>query len=167
MFLLTLVLICCSFTAQQMYVYSSPISRQIINQAVELFIKTEEGFRSKPYYCEGGVLTVGYGTRAKNSNDIIDETIATQRLRDYLNNITYPKITTLGLKLTEGQLIAAASFDFNTNRLKEIVEGTSINCKKLLKYNKIKIYDENNNPKYIESQGLTKRRQKEYNICIK
>lgn len=130
---------------------------------VEKFIMGFESFRSKPYKCLGGMLTVGYGTRALNNNDIIDEQEAQHRLRKYLNNITYKKIKRYNLKLTSlEQLIAISSFDFNTNKLKSIInEDNTINCDKILEYNKVRT---NNTYKY--SSGLNNRRQKEYELCV-
>lgn len=130
---------------------------------VEKFIMDFESFRSKPYKCLGGMLTVGYGTRASNSNDIIDKQEAQYRLRKYLNNITYKKIKRSKLKITSlEQLIAISSFDFNTNKLKSIInEDNTINCHKILEYNKVRV---NNTYKY--SEGLNNRRQKEYELCV-
>lgn len=128
---------------------------------------SEEGFRSKPYTCKGGMLTIGYGTKAKSINDIVDKSEAQKRLREYLNNITYKKIARYNIHPTTNQLIALSSFDFNTNKMINLInEDKSINCDKILLYNKIKVKTDNGY-EYIVSEGLNKRRIKEYNICKK
>lgn len=138
----------------------------IINENVESFIMAEEGFRAKPYICKGGMLTIGYGTKAISSNDIVDKEEATKRLRDYLNEVTYKKIVRYNIKPTPNQLIAISSFDFNTNKMINLInEDKTINCDKILLYNKVKVKT-TDGYKYEVSSGLNKRRIKEYNICI-
>ena len=127
----------------------------------------EEGFRSKPYVCKGGMLTIGYGTKAESINDIVDEAEAINRLRKYLNDVTYKKIARYNIHPNPNQLIAITSFDFNTNKMINLInEDKTINCDKILLYNKIKVKTDNGY-EYIVSEGLNKRRIKEYNICKK
>lgn len=140
----------------------------IITQDVESFIKKEEGFRSKVYVCLGGVNTIGYGTKAKSLDEVIDEEEATKRMRSYLENITYKRIKDLNVKYNSNQLIAISSFDFNTNKLDKIInnDGT-INCEKIKLYNKIKKKNEDGSYSYVANDNLTQRRLREYNLCIK
>lgn len=143
-------------------------SSLIHNGDVEQFIMNEESFRSKPYTCLGGILTVGYGTRAKSNKDIVTKAEAQLRLREYLNNITYKKIAKYKVYLTRNQLIAVSSFDFNTDKLVKLIkEDKTIDCEKILKYNKVKQKQDDGSYKLVESEGLSKRRLKEYHLCIK
>lgn len=140
----------------------------IVTQDVESFIKKEEGFRNKVYVCLGGVNTIGYGTRAKNVDEVIDEEEATKRMRSYLENITYQKIKKLNVKYNSNQLIAISSFDFNTNKLDKIIntDGT-INCEKIKLYNKIKVKNEDGSYSYVTNKVLNERRLREYDLCVK
>ena len=140
----------------------------IVTQDVESFIKKEEGFRNKVYVCLGGVNTIGYGTRAKNVDEVIDEEEATKRMRSYLENVTYQKIKKLNVKYNSNQLIAISSFDFNTNKLDKIInsDGT-INCEKIKLYNKIKVKNEDGSYSYVTNKVLNERRVREYDLCIK
>lgn len=140
----------------------------IVTQDVESFIKKEEGFRNKVYVCLGGVNTIGYGTRAKNVDEVIDEEEATKRMRSYLENVTYQKIKKLNVKYNSNQLIAISSFDFNTNKLDKIInsDGT-INCEKIKLYNKIKVKNEDGSYSYVTNKVLNERRLREYDLCIK
>lgn len=117
-----------------------------------------EAFRAKAYKCQGNRLSIGYGTSAVSIHQTISESKAQYELRRYLNNVSYKKIEKYNLKLTPNQLIAASSFDYNTNKLEKIIVGHSINCNKILKYNTIKGKPNN---------GLTKRRFEEYSLCLK
>ena len=140
----------------------------IVTQDVESFIKKEEGFRNKVYVCLGGVNTIGYGTRAKNVDEVIDEEEATKRMRSYLENVTYQKIKKLNVKYNSNQLIAISSFDFNTNKLDKIIntDGT-INCEKIKLYNKIKVKNEDGSYSYVTNKVLNERRLREYDLCVK
>lgn len=140
----------------------------IVTQDVESFIKKEEGFRNKVYVCLGGVNTIGYGTRAKNVDEVIDEEEATKRMRSYLEDVTYQKIKKLNVKYNSNQLIAISSFDFNTNKLDKIIntDGT-INCEKIKLYNKIKVKNEDGSYSYVTNKVLNERRLREYDLCVK
>lgn len=115
----------------------------------------------------GGMLTVGYGTKAKDINDVIDKEEGIKRLRQYLNEVTYKKIKRYNLKLNENQLIAVSSFDFNTNKLIKLVKNNKIDCEKILLYNKVNVKQSDGTYKLQYSEGLDKRRKKEYSLCIK
>lgn len=157
-----LLLSCNNITSNQSYT----IDGYIVNESVETFIQQEEGFRAKPYICKGGILTIGYGTKAISLNDIVDKEEAAKRLRDYLNEVTYKKIVRYNIKPTPNQLIAISSFDFNTNKMINLInKDKTINCDKILLYNKVKVKT-SDGYKYEVSSGLNKRRIKEYNICI-
>ena len=141
----------------------------IINQAVETFIMNEEGFRNRVYKCLGGVKTIGFGTKAKSDDEVITEEEGRYRLRKYLNDVTYKKIVKYNIKITnESQLVSIASFDYNTDKLLKIVNSdNTIDCKKILLYNKVKSIKEDGSIEYKVIDNLDKRRHKEYELCIK
>lgn len=129
----------------------------------------EEGFRSKVYECLGGVKTIGYGTKAKSDDEIIDEKEGRNRLREYLNKYTYKKISDYKIKLTnESQLVSISSFDYNTDKLTKIIKpDNTIDCNKILLYNKIKTVNDDGSITYKNNKVLEERRKREYNLCIK
>ena len=141
----------------------------IVNQAVESFIMQEEGFRDRVYKCLGGVKTIGFGTKAKYDEEVITKEEGQYRLRKYLNDITYKKIEKYNIKITnESQLVSIASFDYNTDKLLKIVNtDNTIDCKKILLYNKIRTIKEDGSIEYKVNNILDKRRQREYQLCIK
>lgn len=141
----------------------------IINQAVETFIMHEEGFRDRVYKCLGGVKTIGFGTKAKSDDEVITKEEGQHRLRKYLNDITYKKIEKYHIKITnESQLVSIASFDYNTDKLLKIVNSdNTIDCKKILLYNKVKSIKEDGSVEYKVIDNLDKRRHREYELCIK
>lgn len=77
-------------------------------------IKLREGFMESPYYCPGGILTIGYGHAIKKEEifyEPITEYVADQILRKDLNiAITYVQQTT---NLEHTQALAMAQFVYN------------------------------------------------------
>jgi GH24 family phage-related lysozyme (muramidase) len=134
-------------------------------QQAEDFIMHEENFRTKAYYCESHQLSIGYGSKARSKHEIIDKFEAHQRLTTYLSQNVYPSLKKLNL--TDNQFIALASFDYNTNAVRNIIKDGKVQCNKILLYNKVRTKSKlTGNIIYHVSNGLVKRRQKEYQLCI-
>jgi lysozyme len=83
-------------------------------QGIE-FIKKLEGFKPKPYLCDGGVLTIGYGhTRGVKFNDICNETQGEIYLREDLKEAeTAVNKLEKEHPLTQNQYDALVAFCFN------------------------------------------------------
>lgn len=76
-------------------------------------IKRLESFRSKPYYCAAGVLTIGYGhTRTVFKNLVVTEKQAEELLISDLQ-IFEKQLNYLYLNLNQNQYDAIISFIFN------------------------------------------------------
>nr|BDD46107.1 hypothetical protein 6 [bacterium] len=85
-----------------------------INQAGVDLIKSFEGLRLEPYYCSGGVLTIGYGcTRDVDQFTVITEEEAEQRLREDLVRFEEAVRRQIKVPLTPNQFAALVSFTFN------------------------------------------------------
>lgn len=83
-------------------------------QGIE-FIKKLEGFKPKPYLCDGGVLTIGYGhTRGVKFGDFCNEIQGEIYLREDLieAEIAVNKLTTEHT-LSQNQYDALVAFCFN------------------------------------------------------
>ena len=85
----------------------------IPNQAIDL-IKKWEGFRSEPYYCSAGVLTIGWGTTnfPKNTKTISEEK-ATLYLERDLRAFYQAVVESVFVPINENQLSALISFTYN------------------------------------------------------
>ena len=85
-----------------------------INQAGINLIKSFEGLRLEPYYCSGGVLTIGYGcTRDVQQGMTITESEAEQRLREDLVRFEEAVRRQIKVPLTPNEFAAMVSFTFN------------------------------------------------------
>lgn len=127
-------------------------------RTIELIEKLE-GFSPAPYLCEGGLLTIGFGTKAESKIQLITPEEARQKVKDYLYNITFKKIEKYNL--TDNQKIALSSFDYNTNKMDKLFVDNILHCEKILKYTKVC-----NKEGCKELNGLVKRRKIEYDLCI-
>ena len=76
-------------------------------------IRQSEGFRSKPYRCQAGVLTIGYGTTAGvTPGMVVTESEATELLKKHVEGIER-QLNGLNLKLRQPQFDALIDFIYN------------------------------------------------------
>jgi len=98
-------------------------------------IKEFEGFRSKPYLDAVSKPTIGYGstfyennTPVKMSDPAIDETRATQLLKNKLNTEFCPGVEkAVTSKLTDNQFAACVCFAYNVG-LGNLKQSTLLRC---------------------------------------
>lgn len=142
-----------------------------------------EGFRSRPYRCPSGVLTIGYGhTQGVKSSDCVSKEQAFELLRaDFLLCQSY-LLNKFDLKncMNSNQIYALTDFVFNlgfgtllgstiSNTIADYHNATPSSISKydsdivntLLKYNKFR-----KNGKLLVSNGLKKRRQWEASLYL-
>lgn len=142
-----------------------------------------EGFRSRPYRCPAGVLTIGYGhTQGVKPSDCVTKEQAFELLRsDFLLCQSY-LLNKFNLKnfMNTNQIFALTDFVFNLgfatlfassicNILNNYYTFSPITRKRndaeiascLLKYNKYR-----KNGKLVVSSGLQKRRQWEASLYL-
>ena len=83
-------------------------------QGIEL-IKSLEGFRSEPYVCAGGYLTIGYGHKLlpSDSYKIISPEKAQQILENDLRRIERSVLKYVNAEINDDQFAALVSFTFN------------------------------------------------------
>jgi lysozyme len=88
--------------------------RFINQQGIEL-IKSLEGFRSEPYVCAGGYLTIGYGHKLlpSDSYKIISPEKAQQILENDLRRIERLVLKYINVGINDDQFAALVSFTFN------------------------------------------------------
>lgn len=94
------------------------------------FIKEKEGFRSKPYYCCGGVRTIGYGFTDKSilnrfpsmTQEQAESILINEVLPQYRNKVR----SIVSVPLTERQELALTSFCMNlgATNLQRLVNGS-------------------------------------------
>lgn len=94
---------------------SSKSSNLDYTDAVD-FIKSQEGFIPKAKW-DYAQYSVGYGTKAKNKNEIISKEEAENRLKIELGPIIEKIQSKVKVPLNTGQLIALASINYNTGSL--------------------------------------------------
>lgn len=84
------------------------------NKGVEL-IKLFEGFKSEPYVCAGGYLTIGYGHKLLPSDPykIITPEKAVQILENDLRKIERSVLKYINVEINDDQFAALVSFTFN------------------------------------------------------
>jgi lysozyme len=78
-------------------------------------VKSFESYRSQPYRCPAGVLTVGYGHTGKYANTSMSLAKAESVLNQELTETKKIVLSKVKVKLTEYQLAALVSFTHNTN----------------------------------------------------
>jgi lysozyme len=135
-------------------------------------IKEFEGYKSKPYYCAAGKLTIGYGHVIKSGEKLkeLTEDQATELLIKDINEIASYIKRYIKVELTQNQIDAILSFVFNIGNgaflnstfLKKLNKNDFIGAsQEFLKWNKIA-----RKGKKISLEGLTNRRVKEMNMFI-
>lgn len=90
-------------------------------------IMSFESFRSKPYVCPAGVLTVGYGHTGKYANCNMNQSTAEELLREEIEEAKQIVLRNVRVKLTEHQLASLTSFTFNCGErnLIKLVSGSN------------------------------------------
>jgi murein DD-endopeptidase MepM/ murein hydrolase activator NlpD len=81
-------------------------------------VKHFEGCELKAYW-DRGHYSIGYGTRAKSSTEIISKEEAEKRLRDELQSSVNNVLSYVNRPLNDNQLAALASLNFNTGNIKQ------------------------------------------------
>lgn len=85
-----------------------------VSDAGVRLIKSFESFRSEPYLCPGGVVTIGYGhTKNVKKGDKITETEGESLLREDLGRFEKIVSESVTVPLTQNQFDALVSFVFN------------------------------------------------------
>lgn len=96
------------------YYESNTDKKEVVKKSVEI-IKRFEQFKSKPYRCPGGALTIGYGfdmKRAKHRR--MSEHEASKHLKKLvLETESFIRSKVKNNKLTKNQMIALISFVYN------------------------------------------------------
>lgn len=118
-----------------------------------------EGFRSSPYTCPGGVLTIGYG-RTENVEENDRTTVANEKIwlsNELLGISALVDDRIAGLSFYENIALTDFCYNCGESNFKKLVNNRSINVikEKILLYNKA-------NGKVIN--GLTARRQWELKL---
>lgn len=129
-------------------------------------VKMFESFKTKPYFCSGGRLTIGYGhTQTAQKYKSISEVEAEKLLERDLKIAREKVLTYVKVPLSDGQLACLTSFAFNCGEgsLKRLVDGnTRLNSGNYESVEKIL-------PQYRKAggkvlRGLEKRRKWELNL---
>lgn len=126
------------------------------------FVKGVESYSPKAY-SDYGQYSIGWGTRARDPGEIIDEDEAERRLREELSG-HYQRISNaaakVGADLSPRQLDALTSFDYNTGDGAMLVESSggdaSEIARRLPSWNKV-----TEGGRKVVSNGLVNRRGKE------
>lgn len=131
---------------------------------IAIYIKKKEGFRARAYK-DNTQYSNGFGTRAKNSREIIDKKEANIRLYKHIKKVILPSFKDINFRSMD-QVYAAIDFSYNLgqNRFKREVVNKSgeIECHKMMSYNKMR--DKHGNLVYNE--GLAQRRFENFLSCI-
>ncbi len=134
-------------------------------------IKKFEGFRSKPYRCDAGVITNGNGTtsyplgKVKMTDRPISKIEAHILLELHINKKILPYIKELKLNANQKEAIISFIYNVGIGAFKKSIYGLLLNDEykkasaKILLYNKFR-----KNGKLIVSKGLTRRRKAEYEL---
>jgi lysozyme len=146
---------------------------QIGQKGLDL-IKEFEGFRDKAYKDEAGVWTIGYGTIRVNNVPVTQGMTCTQAdaerwLRDYVRPMCTRISTIVKVPLTQNQFDALASFAYNlgdgalqqSTLLRTLHAKQPITEAMFTAWNKVRA-----NGVLRESDGLTRRRKREYQLFI-
>lgn len=122
-------------------------------QAIE-FIQESEGLRLKAYRDSNGHWIIGYGTRS-HQGEVITKKEAHRRMQVHLK----PFWKYIPEDLSIGQYTAYTSLVYNLGYYKaRNLLVTKLDCKKILLYDKV------NGKKH---KGITIRRQREYELCVR
>lgn len=100
---------------------------KLVNWTDEIIegVKRFESFRSQPYRCPAGVLTVGYGYTGPEANSPVTRAEAEHLLRKELTEAAKIVDRTVRVKLAPWQRAALISFTFNCgeSNLRQLVNG--------------------------------------------
>lgn len=142
-----------------------------INKVAFAFLIESEGFRPKPYRCQAGVETIGYGF---TDSEIVKKGYLSKEDAQYilLEEIIKEEnyiLSNCRARLNQNQRAALISFSFNCGRgsldkiLARINRGDVEDAlAAMLRYNKVK-----KDGVYIVSDGLKNRRKKEVELFQK
>lgn len=85
------------------------------NQLGVELIKQFEGFRSKPYICAGGHLTIGYGHKLTSDEqyNYLDQEAAEEMLKQDLLQAERAVLKNICVRISDNQFAALVSFTFN------------------------------------------------------
>jgi len=155
--------------------------RQKLNRAPEgvtELIKSEEGFRENAYLDQAGVPTIGYGFTTLNGQpvklgDTISRDQAERELETQIQNHSSFK-DKLNTSLTEEQMAALASFEFNLGPAiwdqsgKDIINAVNKGeletaAEIMLRHNKVR---DPSTGELKENRGLIKRREREAKMLL-
>jgi lysozyme len=146
---------------------------QIGQKGLDL-IKEFEGFKDKAYQDQAGIWTIGYGTIKVSGRPVVPGMTCTQAeaerwLRDHIR-VSCTKISTMvRVPLTQNQFDALACFAYNlgegafqqSSLLRAINSKQPIPEDLFTRWNKVRI-----NGVLTESNGLTRRRKREYQLFM-
>jgi lysozyme len=88
----------------------------VIPKTAEELIKSFEGFHRVPYW-DYQQWSSGYGTKAASPDEVIDEATAEKRLQDYIDQAATDIQGLVTVPLSQNQLDALISFQYNTGGL--------------------------------------------------
>jgi len=130
---------------------------------IAIYIKKKEGFRAKAYK-DNTQYSIGYGTRATSSSEVITQKEANIRLYKHIKKVILPSFKGIKFHSIE-QIYSAIDFSYNVgqNRFKKsvVTESGTIDCSKMMAYNKTR--DKNGN--LIYNEGLAQRRFENFLSC--
>lgn len=136
--------------------------RQFIDEIAE-YIKKKEGFRAHAYK-DNTQYSIGYGTKATSSTEVITVKEANIRLYKHIKTVIIPAFDGVSFQSIE-QVHSAIDFSYNLGhnrfRQKIVNEDGTIDCAKMMAYNKMR--DKNGNLVYNE--GLAQRRMENFIAC--
>lgn len=135
-----------------------PSTDDVIDQGLVDFIKKEEGFRAKAYW-DYKQWSIGYGTKAKSADEVIDQAEAETRLRAEIA-IADKLVTDFAPGLPKGAHQALLDLTYNAGSGWE--QGSLGRAVKAQKWDTVKadILEYNHAGGQV-NEGLTKRRQAE------
>lgn len=150
-----------------------------VSSSAENIIKFFEGLRLKAYQDERGIWTIGYGStwnhiagRKVQQGDTITEKTAIEWIRKDMSNTAKKIDEFVKIPINSNQRDSLTSFAYNigvnafanSTLLKLLNAGKPKEevAKQLLRWNKVK-----KDGVYVVSNGLTNRRQKEYELFLR
>lgn len=137
-------------------------SQEIIDQ-IAVYIKKKEGFRAHAYK-DNTQYSIGYGTKAKSSTEVITVEEANKRLYLHIKQVIIPSLDGVTFQSIE-QVYSAIDFSYNLghNRFKQKIvrENGVIDCSKMMAYNKMRDKDGN----LVYNEGLAQRRFENFLAC--
>ena len=147
-------------TAKYIEIHETDI--EVIDK-IAIYIKQKEGFRAKAYK-DNTQYSIGYGTRATSSTEVITQKEANIRLYKHIKKVIIPSFKGVKFHSIE-QIYSAIDFSYNVgqNRFKKsvVTESGTIDCSKMMAYNKTR--DKNGN--LIYNEGLAQRRFENFLSC--